>query len=472
MAKNPNISGIGGWLSLLIFLLMILGPLGGMGKLSNEFSNAVEQFPLLLSNAQWQNYTQLSWLIFTVLASMQFVAGYRLLKIHTPQSVNFAIIVIWVAGPIGNALYIISAIVIFGNNDNSNAFAQQAGALTASLIAAAIWTAYLLRSVRVINTYKLIRPNVPIAILSSEVMNHDKPITQEQLGVKVELSADAETAKTASSPADGEDKTVIGCPHKLDVVCSFLITSKFKRLVISSTLAALILIIVSGIDILRVRGDWLDSQAIYAAWISGSEKQYCEELVKDLTRQFEDLKCENSGPPEKIHEYRCDDPNKEAQRFKINLELKKSGCPLDGIDEYLRGIYSLRPPVHPKSYLDFFSKNTQLKLSMIFLGFPIVASILFFLLSLVRSLILIEKHAGWFRLTILLSCISAIFIPLFLYIEGIETNVFPELGIYSIFSLVGMAALIVYGRLVSKWIYSGFKNPTENTPARKSELGP
>lgn len=470
MAKNPNISGVGGWLSLLIFLHMILGPLVSMGKLSDEFHSAVERFPLLSSNAQWQNYTQLSWLIFTVLASMQFAAGYRLWKIHIPQSVNFAIIVIWLTWPIGNVLYIISAIVIFGNNNDSNAFAQQAGLIIASVIAAAIWTTYLMRSVRVKNTYKVLRPNAPIVTLSSEVMNHDKPITQEQMGVKAELSTDTETAQIASSPADGEDKTVIGCPHKLDVMCSFFITSKIKRLVISSTLATLILIIVSGVDMLKVRGDWLDAQTAYAALTSGSKQQYCEQLFKDLTQQFKDLKCENPQPL--VMPYRCDDHNKDMRRVMINYELKESGCPVNEFSQWVDGIFELASPIYPGSYLDFFSKNTQLELSKIILGFPILASIFFFLLSLVRSLILIEKHAGWFRLTILLSCISAIFIPLFLYIERIETNVLPELGVYSIFSLVGMAALIVYGRLVSKWIYSGFKNPTENTPARKSELEP
>jgi hypothetical protein len=83
MTKNPYISGVGGWLALLIIGLMVLGPLMGFGKLSSEFSDALEQYPQLANNVQWQNYRQLSWLIFAATASVSFAAGYRLWQIHT-----------------------------------------------------------------------------------------------------------------------------------------------------------------------------------------------------------------------------------------------------------------------------------------------------------------------------------------------------------------------------------------------------
>ena len=154
MAKNPYVSGVSGWLGLLVVGLMILGPLMGLGQLSNEFHEAVEQFPQLANNPQWQNYKQVSWLIFTTSAAISFAAGYRLWKIHFPESVRFAILALWLAGPLGNSLYVIAAITIFGNNAGGGAIAQMIGGTISSLIAAGVWTAYLMRSARVRNTYK------------------------------------------------------------------------------------------------------------------------------------------------------------------------------------------------------------------------------------------------------------------------------------------------------------------------------
>lgn len=154
MAKNQYVSGVGGWLGLLVVGLTILGPLIGLGKMSNEFRDAVEQFPQLADNAQWQNYKQISWLIFTASSVISFSAGYRLWKIHFPESVRFAILALWLAGPLGNVLYVIAAVVIFGNNAGGDVVTQMIGGILSSVITAGIWTAYLSKSQRVRNTYQ------------------------------------------------------------------------------------------------------------------------------------------------------------------------------------------------------------------------------------------------------------------------------------------------------------------------------
>ncbi|MBN9462394.1 MAG: DUF2569 family protein [Burkholderiales bacterium] len=155
MAKNPYISGVGGWLGFLIFGLTILSPLSGFGKLSSEFRDALEQFPQLAGNSQWQNYKLMSWLIFTTSAVISFSAGYRLWKAHFNESVRFAILALWLAGPLANILYMASAFLIFGDSVGGNATAKMIGGTIASCVAAGIWTAYLMRSVRVRNTYNL-----------------------------------------------------------------------------------------------------------------------------------------------------------------------------------------------------------------------------------------------------------------------------------------------------------------------------
>lgn len=92
---------------------------------------------------------------FHASASVSFSAGYRLWKIHFPEAVRFAILALWLAGPQGNVLYVILAITIFGSKAGGDAIAQMVGGTISSFIVAGIWTAYLMRSFRVKNTYKL-----------------------------------------------------------------------------------------------------------------------------------------------------------------------------------------------------------------------------------------------------------------------------------------------------------------------------
>jgi hypothetical protein len=133
--------------------MMIVGPLFGFGQIANEFRDASEKFPQLASNSQWQNYKQVSWIIFTASAAISFAAGYRLWKIHLQESVRFAIIANWLVGPLQNVLYIVSATIIFGTRASVAAIAQMITSVIISCISAGIWTAYLMRSVRVKNTY-------------------------------------------------------------------------------------------------------------------------------------------------------------------------------------------------------------------------------------------------------------------------------------------------------------------------------
>lgn len=164
MSKNLYISGVGGWLGFLIVVLMIINPLSGFGSLSNEFHDVLELFPQLENNTQLKTYKQVAWLILAALASTSFAAGYRLWKFHCPESVRFAIIAIWLVGPLGHALYIvfignyldiISKVAHFSSNVRGHIIDKTFTDTIYSVIAAVIWTAYLMRSTRVRNTYKL-----------------------------------------------------------------------------------------------------------------------------------------------------------------------------------------------------------------------------------------------------------------------------------------------------------------------------
>ena len=153
MAKNTNISGIGSWLAVLIFGMMVLSPLIGIGSLSNELRTAIEKLPQLEQNSQWQTYKQTAWIIFTSSAALSFTAGYRLWKLHIPDSVKFAIYALWIISIGRPFLDGVATIVIFGSNNFSEVFPEMIAAMIPAVITAGIWTAYLKRSVRVKNTY-------------------------------------------------------------------------------------------------------------------------------------------------------------------------------------------------------------------------------------------------------------------------------------------------------------------------------
>lgn len=154
LAKNEYLTGIGGWLGFLIASLMIFSPLGRLGTIVRQFSRTEKQYPQLLANAQWANYKLAIWLIVSVCVAISIAAGYRLWKVHFSESVRFAIIALWISGPLGGLLYMATEAVVFGIQDMPSTMPEKLRGMAVSICAAAAWTAYLLRSVRVRNTYK------------------------------------------------------------------------------------------------------------------------------------------------------------------------------------------------------------------------------------------------------------------------------------------------------------------------------
>lgn len=153
MEKNSQLLGVGGWLALLVLGLTILGPLMGLGRISQEFESVEKTYPHLVANAAWIQHKQLSWLVFAATAAVSISAGYRLWKIHTSKSVRFAIVALWITGPLGNLAYLFVAAITFGTSIAAEMLPEIIGTFIGSCIVATIWTAYLNRSERVRNTY-------------------------------------------------------------------------------------------------------------------------------------------------------------------------------------------------------------------------------------------------------------------------------------------------------------------------------
>ena len=153
-AINCTGTGIGGWLAFLIFGLMVLWPLVQFGQISNEFRDTLENLPALASNPEWLQYKQISWGIFMISAIISFSAGYRLWKIHFQDSVQFAVIALWLSGPVADLIYPLVALVIFSKLTVEDALSMAVPKLILSILSTVIWVAYLKFSVRVKNTYK------------------------------------------------------------------------------------------------------------------------------------------------------------------------------------------------------------------------------------------------------------------------------------------------------------------------------
>ena len=156
MAKSSSMTGVGGWLALLVFWLLMLGPLTTVGNTYRGFADAAEHLPDLAGNPQWPVFRQITWIVVACSSALSIAAGYRLLMDHTPSSVSLAKWFLWIVGPTASALhvFIVPSVVLDAPIGDAD-FARFIGALVASFIAATIWTLYLSRSVRVQNTYRL-----------------------------------------------------------------------------------------------------------------------------------------------------------------------------------------------------------------------------------------------------------------------------------------------------------------------------
>lgn len=148
---NPNITGVSGWLGFLVFSMMILNPVFGFLKTYGDISTTEEINSALLTNDIWQSLKLSNWIIFALQASIIFTGGWRLNNIHEPSSVKFAIGSLWVGGPLLSFISLIVAGAIV--NINLMGRPEVVGSILSSLIAATIWSLYLIKSSRVWNTY-------------------------------------------------------------------------------------------------------------------------------------------------------------------------------------------------------------------------------------------------------------------------------------------------------------------------------
>ena len=146
--SKSTLSGVGGWLGLLIFGLVIGGPFIRFSHLL-PLKEAEKINPSLINNPAWQNYTQISWFLFFATAALTIVAGIMLSRVYKKKSVQFTIIALWTSGLGYGIFQMVAAYLTLGATN----FSGSIGPLFMTIILTSIWHIYLLKSVRVKNTY-------------------------------------------------------------------------------------------------------------------------------------------------------------------------------------------------------------------------------------------------------------------------------------------------------------------------------
>ena len=153
MSDSMHLRGVSGWLLLLVLGLCVLGPFVGAGQQMREFKSVEELTPSLLQATNWAHYKLSIWLAYICSSGLGFIAGYQLWKVHRPESVSFAIKILWARALVLAVGQYIATLAAFGQESAVTLLPEISRGSILSCAVAMIWTLYLLRSHRVKNTY-------------------------------------------------------------------------------------------------------------------------------------------------------------------------------------------------------------------------------------------------------------------------------------------------------------------------------
>ena len=150
--NKGQLQGIGGWLKLLVFYLMIFEPLVSLWDTYARLSRSFNIEPTFADESGYRQFA-IAWCAAMILvAGLSVIAGYKLWKDLRWSSVKLAIILMWA----GRALSLLMVIFLPWLATGAVNFDQPLLLLKAHMPAITftfLWSFYLLDSVRVRNTY-------------------------------------------------------------------------------------------------------------------------------------------------------------------------------------------------------------------------------------------------------------------------------------------------------------------------------
>jgi len=146
---DNELRGIGGWLAFFLVTLGIVTPLTSLfsvGALAADPAAAAGY------GENWNTLLAFEWAMAGLTAAAAWIAVWHFFKVKQRRTVRIAVLVLWamafialVAEPIGVAML---AGITYGE-----LFEQTPDGFIRPVVYSTIWTAYLLKSVRVANTY-------------------------------------------------------------------------------------------------------------------------------------------------------------------------------------------------------------------------------------------------------------------------------------------------------------------------------
>ena len=151
---NTNLSGsikprrVGGWLIMLILILLIVGPTELVISTYLAQLSAVRQQPTLSNLVIWSNIQLAVWFSVAVQIAIMVGIGVILLRFLKRSTVRVAILMIWVIGPLWNV--VTSLVLRFAVGVEVSPYVPST---LCAFLFSSLCTLYLLRSKRVRSTY-------------------------------------------------------------------------------------------------------------------------------------------------------------------------------------------------------------------------------------------------------------------------------------------------------------------------------
>jgi hypothetical protein len=147
--KTKGLKGVGGWLLLLILILIVLRPIWTAFRNVQKWEGLKQTAGEYATTAEYGSLHAVSWTGYAVSTIIGIAAGLMLWKRHRPSTVKIAIGAFWLTGPgIGLIIYLAGLYAV-----GEPAAFSDLKFLLVPVVSAALWTAYLLKSKRVRNTY-------------------------------------------------------------------------------------------------------------------------------------------------------------------------------------------------------------------------------------------------------------------------------------------------------------------------------
>lgn len=147
---DPEGGGVGGWLALLVLILAAFRPLA---LVFSAYANLYGDPRVALAyGAAWGSLQLFEWLLIAATIAGCWFVAWRLNSRPVRSSVKIAIAGIWILS-LGYLLIDTIGVALIGHIPLALLFGAVVPSAVQGLIFSVLWTAYLLKSKRVANTY-------------------------------------------------------------------------------------------------------------------------------------------------------------------------------------------------------------------------------------------------------------------------------------------------------------------------------